>query len=268
MNQNLKANWALKKINKTDKEIELEYKEKLNNIIREIDILSNEFTKDGFHPINLSFDEDSNFHIDFIHSAANIRARNYMITEWDQLKTKSVVGKIIPLISTTTSMIVGSAGMEIFKLVQGFDKIDDYRDEWINLASSIFVFSEPNGPKKTKDSEYDPIMLGPIKAIPPNWTSWDLIEIHESKTVQDLINYLKQAYEVKTSMIAWDSKWIYNSYNNDKVNASRLSINIEEIFNEFCPLVEGRNFLILEVSATSYSDEIEASMPKIKYIFR
>ena len=35
------------------------------------------------HPIEFEKDDDLNFHIDFIHAASNLRARNYNIPECD-----------------------------------------------------------------------------------------------------------------------------------------------------------------------------------------
>ena len=62
-------------------------------------------------------DDDSNYHIDFIASVANLRARNYKIGEADRLKIKLIAGKIIPAIATTTAMVVGAVGLELFKIV-------------------------------------------------------------------------------------------------------------------------------------------------------
>lgn len=70
-----------------------------------------------FHPAEFEKDDDTNFHIDFIHAAANLRARNYKIAECDHQKTKMIAGKIIPAIATTTAMITGCVTAEIYKFV-------------------------------------------------------------------------------------------------------------------------------------------------------
>jgi len=74
----------------------------------------------GLKPVNtMTFekDDDTNFHIDFISSVANLRARNYNIEEVSRFKVKLIAGKIIPAIATATAMIVGAVGFEMFKFV-------------------------------------------------------------------------------------------------------------------------------------------------------
>ena len=41
------------------------------------------------------------------------------------------------------------------------------RNVFVNLALPLFLFSEPLPPTKAVDKEYDEILLGPVKAIPP-----------------------------------------------------------------------------------------------------
>ena len=52
-------------------------------------------------------DDPTNWHIDFVAAVANLRARNYKITEVPAFKVKLIAGKIIPALATTTAMIVG-----------------------------------------------------------------------------------------------------------------------------------------------------------------
>ena len=121
---------------------------KYNNLVKELDPTNMKFTKDDFHSSDFEKDDDSNFHIDFIHATANLRARNYRITECDQLKTKLIVWKIIPAIATTTAMIVGGVGMELLKVVQGFDKIEDYK-MYLSTSQFHYLYSQ-NQSKQTK----------------------------------------------------------------------------------------------------------------------
>lgn len=139
-------------------------------------------TPKEFTPAEFEKDDDSNYHIDFIHSAANLRARNYKIGENDQQKTKMIAGKIIPAIATTTAMITGCVSAEIYKFVQGLTDIEVFKNGFINLALPLFVFSEPTPVNKTKSKDYDPIVAGPIKAIPEGYTIYDKVVVDGPKT--------------------------------------------------------------------------------------
>jgi len=63
-------------------------------------------------------DDDTNFHMDFISSFANLRARNYSIEEVDKLQARLIAGRIIPALATTTSMVTGFVCIELIKFLQ------------------------------------------------------------------------------------------------------------------------------------------------------
>lgn len=256
-----------KEENKKEEETPAEELERYNKLVAEIKDHKASLSKDNFHPADFEKDDDNNFHIDFIHATANLRARNYRIPECDQLKTKMIAGKIIPAIATTTAMIVGAVGMELYKVVQGFDKIEDYRNSFINLAIPLFVFTEPIEANKAKDVEMDPIMFGPIKAIPQGWTIWDTIEVRGSRTVQEFLDWLRTEYGVDTTLLSSGTLAIYNSYLPGKKHAPRLARKIEDIYAEIGEPVHGRNYLTLEVGAATVDEGIDVTMPKFKYVF-
>jgi ubiquitin-activating enzyme E1 len=55
-----------------------------------------------------------------------LKAGNYRIKEVDLLTTKMKAGNIIPALATTTAMIVGTVCSELYKIVQGRQRIEDY----------------------------------------------------------------------------------------------------------------------------------------------
>ncbi len=179
-----------------------------------------------------------------------------------------IAGRIIPAIATTTAMITGAVMFELYKVVQGFDKIEDYRNAFINLGISNYVFTEPTPPKVNSDVEMDPVMFMPIKAIPKDWTKWTFIEVKAgSLTVDQFKEWVKEHYSVDVSMICVGKWQVFNSIMSS--HADRGGRKIEEINKQINQdgVVEGRNYLALGIAGSTTDDNTEVTMPTFKYVF-
>jgi len=72
------------------------------------------------------------------------------------------------------------------------------KNSFMNLALPLWLFSEPLPPIYNKDKDYDPIVLGPIKAIPngiyskiKGFSSWDSITIEGPLNLDQFIESFK-----------------------------------------------------------------------------
>ncbi|XP_004490631.1 ubiquitin-activating enzyme E1 1 [Cicer arietinum] len=148
-------------------------------------------------PIQFEKDDDTNYHMDVIAGLANMRARNYSIPEVDKLKAKFIAGRIIPAIATSTAMATGLVCLELYKVLDGGHKLEDYRNTFANLALPLFSIAEPVPAKIIKHQDL-------------SWTVWDRWIIRNNPTLRELLDWLK-AKGLNAYSISCGSCLLYNS---------------------------------------------------------
>ncbi|KAF1774487.1 Ubiquitin-activating enzyme E1, Cys active site [Phytophthora cactorum] len=156
---------------------------------------------DPENPLHLNFDQDMNFHIDFIYAASNLRAFNYRIRDASRHKCKMIAGKIIPAIATTTASVTGLAMLEMLKLMQRKD-LEAFKDSSNSLGLNMYLMQEPAAPARAKD-EYDVVEMSEVKCKPPGFTKWDstLIEISSDSTLEDFLAQFKEKTELNCDLL-------------------------------------------------------------------
>jgi ubiquitin-activating enzyme E1 len=163
-------------------------------------------------PVDFEKDDDSNYHIAFIAACSNLRAENYKIPTADKHKTKFIAGKIIPAIATTTALVTGLVVLELYKIIDGKDDIEQYKNGFINLALPFFGFSEPiASPKGTYKGPDGDVTIDKL---------WDRFET-EDVTLQQFIDDFK-AKGLSISMISSGVSLLYASFYPASKNKDRL----------------------------------------------
>ncbi|KAF8397226.1 hypothetical protein HHK36_016136 [Tetracentron sinense] len=149
------------------------------------------------NPIQFEKDDDTNYHMDLIAGFANMRARNYSIPEVDKLKAKFIAGRIIPAIATSTAMATGLVCLDLYKVLDGGHKVEDYRNTFANLALPLFSMAEPVPPKLFKHRDM-------------SWTVWDRWILRDNPTLRELLQWLKDK-GLNAYSISYGSCLLYNS---------------------------------------------------------
>lgn len=213
--------------------------------------------------IEFEKDEDSNGHIDFMTLCSNLRAQNYEIEQAPRHKIKMIAGKIIPAIATTTAMVIGAVGIEFYKFFLE-SPLENMRNFFSNLGICMINFSEPMPPVVTKDKDYDPIVLGPMKAMPPKWNTWSRIEVKGvDMTVGQLRDHINTSLNIDLEGLSAGKLLVWNSFGQQPDHSAKT---VEEVYREHLELFyEGKKYFVLNASAVD-KEMVDLSLPCVVYV--
>jgi len=196
------------------------------------------------NPVDFEKDDDTNHHIDFITAAANLRAMNYNIPVADRHTTKQIAGKIIPAIATTTSLITGLVCLELYKIIDGKNKLEDYKNGFVNLALPFFGFSEPIAAPKNKYNETE-------------WTLWDRFEFKNDPTLKEIVDYFRKEHKFDISMVSQGVSMLWSSFIGKKKSEERLPMKFSKLVETVSkkPIPPHIKHLIVEVMVSDEEGE-------------
>jgi hypothetical protein len=132
-------------------------------------------------PQEFEKDEDANGHVDFLHAAANLRARSYGLPPMEWIDVKLKAGRIIPALVTTTALVSGLLCVELVKVLGHQRRIGDetvaktgwpvdrFKSTFLNLAVPNFFQAEPGPP----EARAIPVAAGGAKTGGKKVTVWD-----------------------------------------------------------------------------------------------
>ena len=202
------------KIAANDSEIE----KTSNPLCEELTIGSISDYKSIYVPQDFEKDDDSNWHINWVNAASNIRAMNYGIPVIDRQQTKGIAGRIIPAIATTTSAVSGLILLEMLKYLQGMNTVDMYRSSFINLAEPVLVYS-------------DPIEAPMMEIAGVKINSWTKFEYTKDSTLGEFKEYYEKMFNVSINMVVIGTAMIYAEFLGGKNLDKKLSTVIYNTLN-------------------------------------
>lgn len=206
-------------------------------------------------PVEFEKDDDTNHHIDFITAASNLRAANYKIEQADRHKTKFIAGKIIPAIATTTALVTGLVVLELYKIIDGKDDIEQYKNGFVNLALPFFGFSEPiASPKVEYKGPNGKVTLDKI---------WDRFEL-EDVTLRELMDDFEKR-GLTITMLSSGVSLLYASFFQAAKLKERYPMKLSQLV-EFItkkPIPEHQKEVIFEV-VTEDADGEDVEVPYLK----
>ncbi|KAM6928447.1 ubiquitin-like modifier-activating enzyme 1 [Xenentodon cancila] len=203
-------------------------------------------------PIDFEKDDDSNFHMEYIVAASNLRAENYDIPAADRHQSKRIAGRIIPAIATTTAAVAGLMCLELFKLVQEHKKIASYRTAYLNLAVQYFVLSLPSCPQE-------------FEVAGKKYTLWDdfLVEgrcsNQQEMTLGGLIQYIKENYGLKVSALFYGTGILYSG------QKERLQMSVSDVVKMVTKADIPPHTKMLDLIPSFEEDEDCETTPTIRY---
>ncbi|GJE84100.1 ubiquitin activating enzyme [Phanerochaete sordida] len=188
------------------------------------------------NPVDFEKDDDSNHHIDFITAASNLRAMNYSINPADRHTTKQIAGKIIPAIATTTSLVVGLVCLELYKVIDGKNKLEQFKNGFVNLALPFFGFSEPIAAAKNKYGSTE-------------WTLWDRFTFENDPTLKEIVDWFRNEHKLEVSMVSQGVSMLWSSFIGKKKSEERLPLKFSKLVETVSkkPIPPHVKHLIVEV---------------------
>lgn len=212
-----------------------------------------ELAKLRITPIDFEKDDDTNFHMDFIVAASNLRAANYSIAPADRHKSKLIAGKIIPAIATTTSVVAGLVVLELYKLARGLKTLEKFKNGFVNLALPFFGFSEPiAAPKLTY---YD-----------KEWTLWDRFEVNGEMTLKEFLDYFKEKHNLEITMLSQGVCMLYSFFMAKAKCQERLNLPMSEVVKKVSKKkIESHVHALVFELCCNDTDGNDVEVPYVKY---
>ncbi|XP_057623321.1 ubiquitin-like modifier-activating enzyme 7 isoform X4 [Chionomys nivalis] len=206
-------------------------------------------------PVLFGKDDDNNFHMDFVVAATDLRAQNYRILPVNHAQIKQTVGQIIPAVATSTAVVAGLLGLELYKVVSGPRPLDTFRQSSLHLAENDFIRAVPSAPAVQSFHHL-------------TWTRWDRLKVpagQPERTLASLLAHLQKEHGLKVKRLLYGQAVLYSARWSLEKQTGCLCLRVTELVQQ----VTGREpepglrVLVLELSCEGEEDE--TAFPPLHY---
>lgn len=203
-------------------------------------------------------EDDDNFHEDFVVAASNLRAQNYGILPVSRAQIKQTVGQIIPAVATSTAVVAGLLGLELYKVVSGPRPLSTFRQSYLHLAENYFIRSVPSAPALQSFHHL-------------KWTCWCRLKVpagQPERTLESLLAHIQKEYGLKVKMLLHGQAVLYSAQWSSEKQTQRLGLRVTELVRQVTSWEPepGQRVLVLELSCEGEEDE--TVFPPLHYELR
>ncbi|XP_042522012.1 ubiquitin-like modifier-activating enzyme 7 isoform X1 [Dipodomys spectabilis] len=209
-------------------------------------------------PLLFDKDDDSNFHMDFLTAAANLRSQNYGILPASRAQSKLIVGQIIPAIATSTAAVAGLLGLELYKVVSGPRPLHTFRHSYLSLAENRFYRNVPSAPAIHKFQDM-------------KWTRWDRLKVsagQPERTLESLLACLQEQHGLRVRMLLHGSAILYSARWAPEKQTRSLALRVTELVQQVTNKVPDPEVRVLVLELSCEGEEDHTAFPPLHYELR
>lgn len=196
----------------------------------------------------------------FISAASNLRAYNYGLDPVDSLETKRIAGKIIPAISTTTSVVAGLICMELYKLFDdgGWHDRKRFKDSFVSLANPQLLFVPPGQPVTKVDGSGVPWSI---------WSSPFVDATEGDMTLAELSSKLQEMFGIEISILSYGDWVLFGSFMSKEEQDDVMGEHVLKLIERVSSVKIGTETKSIKLSVLSGAEiHANVSIPPIKYV--
>ena len=130
------------------------------------------------------------------------------------------------------------------QVIDGKDKLEQFKNGFVNLALPFFGFSEPIAPKKNKYGDTE-------------WTLWDRFEFKNDPTLKEIIDWFQREHKLEVSMVSQGVSMLWSSFIGKKKSEERLPMKFSKLVEHVSkkPIPPHTKHLIVEVMVSDEEGE-------------